>query len=66
MNNECRYHARGNSIYLKGILRVRCFNGEVSTFEDLNEDVRMAQDLAKKLNYDLETLEMLRGERELK
>lgn len=55
--NECRYHAVEDSVYFQGILRVRCYNGKKSPFEDLNEDCLMAKDIAKQLNYWLEILE---------
>jgi hypothetical protein len=58
MSNECRYHAVGDSVYFKGVLRVRCSNGNPSAFEDLSEDCQMAQEVARTLNYGLETLEM--------
>jgi hypothetical protein len=57
MSNECRYHAVGDSVYFKGILRVRCSNGNPSAFEDLSEDCQMAQEIARVLNHNLRALE---------
>jgi hypothetical protein len=51
MSNECRYHAVGSEVFYKGNKKVRCYDESESRAEE------MARDLAKKLNYDLETLE---------
>lgn len=50
-----RYHAIGNEIFLKGIRRVVCY-GE-SDIMQKEEAEALAQDIAKKLNHDLETLD---------
>jgi hypothetical protein len=49
--NECRYHAVGSEVFYKGEKKVRCCDESESRAEE------MARDLAKELNYDLETLE---------
>ena len=48
MTNECRYHAVSSEVFYKGERKVRC---------EGSESEAMTKDIAKKLNYDLETLE---------
>jgi len=57
MSNECRYHAVGSEVFYKGDKKVKCFG---------DESERMAKDIADKLNYDLETLEMFEPKKGVK
>lgn len=58
--NGIRYHAIGNEIFLKGIRRVVCY-GESDILQK-EEAEALAQDIAKKLNHDLETLDFFEDE----
>ena len=59
--NGIRYHAIGNEIFLKGIRRVVCY-GESDILQK-EEAEALAQDIAKKLNHDLETLDFFEDEK---